>query len=125
VQVGADALVAAFVAEGQDLLPEFPGVGATLVPAVVQVGFVVVENGGPVLPLAGEEVLRFRGVGELFGGPPGHPELSLDRALAVACLQQGVHGCVPGPGPVGEPVPAWPWRLGLARGWHCHRLGLR
>ncbi|MFD8032784.1 hypothetical protein ACFV3F_29290 [Streptomyces sp. NPDC059717] len=37
VQIGADALVAAFVSERHDLLPQFPGVGEALVPTVVEV----------------------------------------------------------------------------------------
>jgi hypothetical protein len=37
VHVGANALVAALVAERDDLLPQFPCVGAAFAPAVVQV----------------------------------------------------------------------------------------
>jgi hypothetical protein len=64
-QIGADALVAAFVSERHDLLPQLPGVAAALVPTVVEVGLVLVEDGGPVLPLAGEKFFRPGGVSEL------------------------------------------------------------
>lgn len=77
-------LVAALVAERHDLLPQLPRVGDALVPAVVQVGLVVIEYRGPVLPLAGEQVLRLRGVGEPLDGVPGHAELPLDRTEAVS-----------------------------------------
>ncbi|GAA5060321.1 hypothetical protein GCM10023336_36970 [Streptomyces similanensis] len=108
MQVGANGLVAALVAERDDLLPQLPRVGTALVPTVIKVGLVVIEDRGSVLPLPGEQFLRRYGIGELFHGAPGHPELPLDRASAVSWLQQGVDGGVPGPGPVGEPVSSWP-----------------
>lgn len=110
MQVGADALVAALVAERHDLFPQLPGVGAALVPPVVQVGLVVIEDRGPVLPLAGEQLLRSLGLGELLDGPPGHAELPLDRATAVPGFQQCVDVGVPGPGAVGETMAGRPWR---------------
>ncbi|MEU0629520.1 hypothetical protein [Streptomyces sp. NPDC005989] len=70
----------------------------------------VVEDREPVLPLAGEQVLRLRGVGEPFDGVSGHAEPPLDRAQALSCLQECVDGGVPGPGATGEPVPGRPWR---------------
>jgi hypothetical protein len=103
-EVGANSLVAAGVAEWHDLLPCLPGVGAALVPAVVQVGPVLVEDGGAALPLAVKEVLRGSGVGEEFDRAVGHAELALDRAAAVAGGQQSVDSGVVGPGSVGEPV---------------------
>ncbi|MFF8534301.1 hypothetical protein ACF07B_20545 [Streptomyces sp. NPDC015532] len=108
VQVSTDALVAALVAERHDLLPQLPGVGESLVPPAVQVGLVVIEDRGPVLPLAGEQFLRGGSVTELLDGPPGHAELTLDRAAAVPGLQQYVDGSVPGPGAVSEPMSGRP-----------------
>lgn len=125
MQVGANPLVAALVTERHDLLPESPRIGAALVPAVVQVGLVVVEDRGAVLPLAGEQFLRLRGVGVPFDGVPAHPELPLDRSQAVSCFQQGMNGCVPGPSPVGKAVTCRPWRRGRVRGVNVPWFGLR
>ncbi|WP_406310845.1 hypothetical protein [Streptomyces sp. NBC_00623] len=73
----------------------------------------------------GEQCLWGRGVGELLDGSNGHPELPLDGTPTVSCLQQGMDGGVPGPGPVGEPVPARPRRRGRVRGWDQLGFGLR
>lgn len=116
-QVGADPAVAAAIAQGNDLLPELPGVGAALVPAFVQVGLLLVEDGGPVvLPLASEEVFWLRSVGEAVDGAVGHLELTPDGTAAVAGFQQRVDRGVPGSDAVGEPL-APPWRVRLLLGW--------
>lgn len=96
----------------------------TLTPPVVEVRLEVAQDGGPVLPLTGEQLLRRLGVGQLLDGAIGHPELPLDRAPTVSCLQQGVNGGVPGPSPVGEPVSSRPWRSGRLRGRHGLGFGL-
>lgn len=116
-EVGANSLVATGVAERHDLLPRLPGVGAALVPAVVQVGFVLVEDGGAPLPLAAEEFLGHGGIGEDFDGAVGHAELALDRAAAMAGSVQSMDGRMAGPSPVGEPVAGGPRR---ARGCLFH-----
>lgn len=76
--------------EGRSL-PMVPDVGATLGPAVVEVGLVPVEDRGPGLPLTGEELFRSVGVGvgvgEALDGAGDRAELSLDRASSVPCLQ--------------------------------------
>ncbi|GGU93137.1 hypothetical protein GCM10010260_29970 [Streptomyces filipinensis] len=61
-QADADPAVAASIAQGNDLLPGLSGVGAALVPTLVHVGLVLVEDGGPgVLPPAVKEAFRLRG----------------------------------------------------------------
>lgn len=92
------------------LFPQLPSVGAALVPPVVQVGLVVIEDRGPVLPLAGEQLLRSLGLGELLDGPPGLAALPLDLATAVPGFRQCVDVGVPGPGAVGETMAGRPWR---------------
>lgn len=73
-------------------------------PCHCPLGLVVIEDQGPVLPLASEQLLRGRSLGELFDGPPGHAELTLDRAAAVPGFQQCMDGGVPGPRrPLDEP----------------------
>ncbi len=115
-QVGADPAVASSVARGNDLFPELPGVGAALVPAFVQVGLVLVEDGGPaVLPLAAEEVFWPGGVGEALDRAVGHVQLAPDGTAAVAGFEQRVDRGVPGSDAVGESL-APPWRVRLLVG---------
>ncbi|MFJ8364630.1 hypothetical protein [Streptomyces sp. NPDC093984] len=63
-----NVLVAALVAEQNNLLPERPGVGAAFVPAVVEVGLVLAQVGRADLPLTGEEVFGLGGIGVLLDG---------------------------------------------------------
>jgi hypothetical protein len=115
-QVGADPAVAASIAQGNNLFPELPGVGAALVPAFVQVGLVLVEDGGPVVPpLTTKEVFRLRSVGEALDGAVGHVQLAPDGTAAVAGFQQRVDSGVPGSDAVGESL-APPWKVRLLDG---------
>ncbi|WUT66382.1 hypothetical protein OG257_37160 [Streptomyces sp. NBC_00683] len=89
---GANSLVATGVAEWHDLLPYLPGVGAAMVPAVVQIRLELIQDRGAALPLAVEEVFRGGSVSEELDGAVGRAEPALDRAAAVAVGQQRVNG---------------------------------
>lgn len=108
--VVADAAVTAGIALFLDLLPQFPGVGAAFLPALIEVGLVGVELGRTALPLAGEHLLRGRGAGEAQDGVEGHAKLSGDGSLAVPSGQEGVNGGVLYAGAFGEPVSCRPGR---------------
>lgn len=65
-------------------------------------GLLGIDDRGPVLPLAGERLLRCRRVGELLVSPVSHPELPCDRGLTVADRQQDMDGGVSVSGSAGE-----------------------
>lgn len=108
--VVADACVSAWIALFLDLLPQFPGVGAAFLPALIEVRLVVVEPGRTALPLTGEHLLRSRGAGEAQDRVEGHAELPGDGPLAVTGGEESVDGGVLGAGAFGEPVPCRPGR---------------
>src|SRR5690348_6013521 len=108
--VVADACVSAWIALFLDLLPQFPGVGAAFLPALIEVGLVVVEPGCTALPLPGEHLLRGGGAGEAQDRVEGHAELPGDGSLAVPGGEESVDGGVFGAGAFGEPVPCRPRR---------------
>lgn len=57
-QVVADGAVATAVAVLGDLLPQLPGVGAAVLPPLVEVWLECIDLGRPILPLATEQLLR-------------------------------------------------------------------
>jgi hypothetical protein len=104
----ADACVSAETALFLDLLPQFPGVGAAFLPALIEVRLVVVEPGRTALPLPGQHLLRSRGAGEAQDRVESHAKLPGDGPLAVPGGEERADGGVLGAGAFGEPVPCRP-----------------
>ncbi|MFJ8595181.1 hypothetical protein [Streptomyces sp. NPDC093598] len=87
-QVVADGAVAAAVTALGDLLPQLPGIGAAVIPPLVEIRLERIELGRPVLPLAAEQFLRRIRFRELLDGAVGHTELTLDRDDQLSVCQQ-------------------------------------
>src|SRR5579863_5579253 len=100
--VVADDVVAACVAAFFEFGVQLAGVGAALVPPLVQVGLVVVEQRGPAVPDLGEQVIDGRGVVEAADGSRGQASLARDRLDALALGFQCLDEVMPLPGADGE-----------------------
>ncbi|WP_217212948.1 hypothetical protein [Streptomyces sp. AC550_RSS872] len=75
-------------------LEQATGDSATLGPPLVNVGLVGVEDASAAGPLAGQELVRARRVGETADGVAGQPELPADRAQPNSLVKEGMDSCV-------------------------------
>lgn len=125
MQVFPQDLVTAAVATSLDLDKQLSGISAALVPPLVQIGLVILENAatepGPVVD---QQLVRAGSAGEPTGGAASLTQVCGYAADAAALGEQLMHRFVAQPGAHGGPVGplgrpqrhrGWCWRGGRLR----------